>query len=237
MAVLIPAEHYNAVLRGGIGGGLMGLGFGLGATIILHRRWPFFQHLTLPFKTFFVTSSGTAAAIINADRYSRAYEAARHGINDFEDATQRAIAEAQARLSAWEKAKNWGREYRYPIVTASWAASMAISLGIVSRDKYLTTAQKLVQARMYAQGLTLLVLVATAAFEVSDAHSKDEGVDTIKIVDPNDPEHKRIIEKKVHHETYAGEDLWKGAFLTLIRPDSEANHLRYGGSGGETPGS
>jgi hypothetical protein len=30
------------------------------------------------------------------------------------------------------------------------------------------------------------------------------------VVDPNDPEHKRLIEKKIHKEEYEGQDLWKG---------------------------
>ena len=32
----------------------------------------------------------------------------------------------------------------------------------------------------------------------------------MKVLDPNDPEHKHLIEKKVHKERYAGEDQWRG---------------------------
>jgi len=199
--------HYNAVLRGGFIGGGLGLAVGLGGAVILNKRWPFFKHLTLPLKTFFVTSSATFGAIVHADTYSRKFEKQRHGYDDISDATQRAMAEARANMSSWERAKDWGREYRYPIVTGSWAASMAASLAMVSRNKYLTTSQKLVQARMYAQGLTLLVLVATAAFEVSDSRDKEN--EKIKVVDPSDPKHQRIIEKTVHHEQYPGEDMWR----------------------------
>jgi len=86
---------------------------------------------------------------------------------------------------------------------------MAIALGLVGRNPYLTTSQKLVQARVYAQGLTLAVLVATAAFEIGDAKKGEGKWETIKVLDPNDPEHKHLIEKKIHHESYAGEDLWR----------------------------
>jgi len=199
--------HYNAVVRGGLIGGSVGLAAGIGGAIILNKRWTFFNHLTLPLKAFFITSSSTFGAIVHADTYSRNFERQRHGYDDITDATQRAMLEARANMSAWEKAKDFGREYRYPIVTTSWAASMAASLGIVSRNRYLTTAQKLVQARMYAQGLTLLVLVATAAFEVSDSRNKHEK--TIKVLDPNDPTHHHLIEKTIHKEAYAGEDMWR----------------------------
>ena len=30
------------------------------------------------------------------------------------------------------------------------------------------------------------------------------------VVDPDDPEHKHLIEKKIHKEEYEGQDLWKG---------------------------
>ena len=87
---------------------------------------------------------------------------------------------------------------------------MAIALGIVGRSPYLSTQQKLVQARVYAQGLTVAVLVATAAFEIGDRNKGEGKYETIQIVDPNDPEHKHLIEKKVHKEEYVGEDQWKG---------------------------
>ncbi len=94
---------------------------------------------------------------------------------------------------------------------------MGISLGLVGQNPYLSTSQKIVQARVYAQGLTLAVLVATAAFEIGD-RSKDEGRwETVKVVDPDDPTHKHLIDKKVHHERYAGEDQWRGMFsLSLL---------------------
>lgn len=85
---------------------------------------------------------------------------------------------------------------------------MGVSLGLVSRDKFLSRAQKLVQARVYAQGLTLLVLVATAAFEVSDAKSGQGRWETIRVRDQTTGE---MVEKRIelHKEQYEGEDLWK----------------------------
>lgn len=87
---------------------------------------------------------------------------------------------------------------------------MAIALGLVGRSPHLTGAQKLVQARVYAQGLTLAVLVASFAIETNDATQGKGRWETVKILDPNDPTHKHIIEKKIHHERYAGEDQWRG---------------------------
>lgn len=45
---------------------------------------------------------------------------------------------------------------------------MVGSFILVGRNPYLTGKQKIVQARVYAQGLTLAVIVSLAAFEISD---------------------------------------------------------------------
>jgi hypothetical protein len=120
------------------------------------------------------------------------------------------MALARENESTFDKFKQWGRDNRYPIVTASWIGSMGVALQLVRNNPYLSKAQKLVQARVYAQGLTLAVLVVTALFEVGDANKGRGRWETVMVIDPNDPEHKHMIEKKIHHEMYPGEDLWKG---------------------------
>ena len=85
---------------------------------------------------------------------------------------------------------------------------MATALGLVGRNPYLTGQQKLVQARVYAQGLTVAVVIISLAFETNDSSRGAGRWETVKILDPNDPTHKHVIEKKIHHERYAGEDQW-----------------------------
>jgi len=202
-------EHYSAVLKGGITGGLLGLAVGTAAVYGASRRFHGFRQLTLPMKSFLATSSGTFAAIISADRASRKFEWDRDPSRKYKDKASLALEEAEAAQSTFDRVKEWGRVNRYPIVGASWVASMGAALAIVGRDKYLTGAQKLVQARVYAQGLTLAVLIITAIFETNDASQGKGHWETVKVLDPNDPEHKHMIEKKVHLESYAGEDLWR----------------------------
>ena len=52
--------------------------------------------------------------------------------------------------------------------------------------------------------------MAPADFQIGDGPRGEGRWETIKIIDPNDPEHKHLIEKKVHHERYEGEDQWRG---------------------------
>jgi hypothetical protein len=220
MKILTKEEeqaHYNATVRGGIYGGVIGLAVGGLAVVGAHHRFHTFRQLTLPMKTFLVTSSGTFSAIINADRYSRKFELARDPSRQYRDRSSLDQAALRENETTTKKLLDWGRENRYPIVTASWVASMGIALGLVGRNPYLSKAQKLVQARVYAQGLTLAVLIATAAFEVGDASKGKGRWETIKIIDPNDPEHKHMIEKRIHHEAYEGEDLWRDMVATEER--------------------
>ncbi|KAK6329874.1 hypothetical protein TWF718_003303 [Orbilia javanica] len=220
MKILTKEEedaHYAATVKGGLKGGAYGLGIGLASAFLLNHRYPFFRNLTLPLKAFFVSSSATFALIVAAENSSRQFEINRLKANiTYQDRTAAILAANRANMSQQERFMDWGRENRYKIVGASWVASMAGSLALVYRDRYLTRAQKLVQARVYAQGLTLLVLLASAAFEISDARSGKRR-DIIMVPDPADPTGQRMIEKKVHHEQYEGQDLW----MDMVKGEEE----------------
>ncbi|KAI1404851.1 hypothetical protein F4819DRAFT_445767 [Hypoxylon fuscum] len=201
--------HYNQVLRGGLIGGSLGVGVGVVGVLAASRRYPAFRSLTIPFRSFLVTSTGTFGAIVTAERYSNEFHRRNNPMNFYVDEAQRTQELIRQAESPWDRFTAYGRENRYSIVFASWVAAMALALGIVGRNRYLTTSQKLVQARVYAQGLTLAVLVASAVFETADAKSGTGRWETIKVLDPDDPEHKHLIEKRVHKEEYEGQDLWK----------------------------
>lgn len=215
------AAHYRQVLLGGTVGGLAGLAVGFAGVYGATRRYHAFRSLTLPLKAFLVSSSGTFAAIIAADRSSRAFESAQISENRYRDQSSRLREEAAKQQTASQRAAAWARENRYPIVGASWVASIVGSFAMVGRNPYLTGPQKLVQARVYAQGLTLAVLVASAVFEIQDQKRGAGRWETVKILDPNDPEHKHIIEKRIHHERYQGEDLWRDMVETEERKMKE----------------
>ncbi|RYO82285.1 hypothetical protein DL766_000662 [Monosporascus sp. MC13-8B] len=201
--------HYSAVLRGGFIGGSLGLGVGLLGVVAAQRRYPAFRSLTLPFRSFLVTSAGTFGAIVNAERHSNAFHLANNPMNFYKDEARQAREALEAQRTELERLRDWGRTNRYSIVFGSWLASMGLALWVVGRNRFLTTSQKLVQARVYAQGLTLAVLVATAALETADAKRGTGRWETVMVLDPNDPEHKHLIEKKVHKEEYEGQDLWR----------------------------
>ena len=154
-------------------------------------------------------------AIIAADRASRSFENERQPERiQHPDGQSQLRAQIEEGKPFWQRAKDWGNDNRYTIVFGSWVASMGVSFALVHRNPYLTSAQKLVQARVYAQGLTLGVLLASLAMETNDARKKQGRWETVKVLDPSDPQHKRLIEKRVHHERYPGEDQWMGELHT-----------------------
>ncbi|GAP84301.1 putative mitochondrial hypoxia responsive domain-containing protein [Rosellinia necatrix] len=201
--------HYSAVLKGGLIGGTLGLGAGLVGVLAAGRRYAGVRSLTLPFRAFLVTSVGTFGAIVNAERHSNAFHLANNPMNFYRDQASRDADLLRAQERPAQRFRQWGEANRYSIVFGSWVASMGIALGIVSRNRYLSTSQKLVQARVYAQALTLAVLVVSAAFETADARQGKGRWETIMVLDPDDPEHKHMIEKRIHKEEYQGQDLWR----------------------------
>ena len=212
MKILTKEEeeaHYAAVVKGGLIGGTIGIGVGVGGVLFASRRYAAFRGLTIPFRTFLVTSAGTFGAIINADRWSMAFQKEQNPMNFYQDETQRVQQITRENQSAYERFMEYGKENRYSIVFISWLASMGLAFALVSRSP-MNTANKVVQARVYAQGLTLAVLIISAVFEMNDAKSGSGRWQTVMVIDPDDPEHKHLIEKRIHKEEYEGQDLWKG---------------------------
>ncbi|KAL2756726.1 hypothetical protein ACRALDRAFT_1069480 [Sodiomyces alcalophilus JCM 7366] len=201
--------HYDAVVKAGIKGGIVGLAGGLGAAWLAQRRFAAFRGLTLQFRAFLVSSVATGGSIIAADHASIAFSRERDPTSKFRGENQRALDALREQESLADRLMELGRRNRYTIVFGSWIASMAVAFALVSRQPYMSGAQKLVQARVYAQGLTVAVLVVTALFEMSDAKKGEGRWETVMVVDPDDPEHKKLIEKKIHKEDYQGQDLWK----------------------------
>jgi hypothetical protein len=92
---------------------------------------------------------------------------------DDEAAHERAKWEA---LSTGQRLADWAARHEYSIIMGSWALSMAAAASIISRNQYQTIPQKAVQVRMWAQGLTIGVLIAAGAL----THSRRQ--DAAKLV-------------------------------------------------------
>ncbi|KLJ05520.1 hypothetical protein EMPG_10994 [Blastomyces silverae] len=197
------AAHYGAVLRGGTFGTVVGLVGGTAALLAASKRVPTIKNLTLPMKAFLVTSSGTFLGIIAADHSSRSFEASQHHEHVFlGEREARLRKEELASMSATDRMWEFVRKEKYKIMTVSWAASMVAAWAMVSRNPTLTKGQKIVQARVYAQGLTLAVMCGTAAMEISDQRRGRGLLDKMK-------EKQAQTKQAKQKERYQGEELWK----------------------------
>lgn len=203
------AAHYNATVQGGLVGGTAGLAIGVAAVWLGSRRFPVVNGLTLPMKAFLSTSSATFVSIIAADRASRRFEEARDPQRQYKDRAAQAREAAISQETSMQRSLSYLRNNRFSFIVGGWAVSMAGSFYLINRSPYLTGSQKLVQARVVAQGVTIALILASAALEIGDARKGQGRWETVRIIDPDDPEHKRVLEKRVHRESYEGEDLWR----------------------------
>ncbi|KAF7589508.1 hypothetical protein BBP40_004215 [Aspergillus hancockii] len=199
--------HYGAVLKGGTIGTVLGLIGGYAGVLAASKRYHTIRNLTLPMKAFLVTSSGTFVGIIAADSSSRNFEAERNASRQwYENREQRLREESMQGMSFVDRSLAWARKEKYKIVSATWVASMIGSFVLVGRNPYLSGQQKIVQARVYAQGLTLAVLVASAAFEISD-QKKGKGILKAKLEEEG--KKAQVQEEPVKKEGEGEGDLWK----------------------------
>ena len=160
-------------------------------------------------KSFLVTSSGTFVGIIAADHASRSYEAERNQtVQWYENREQRLRDQELSSLSFVDRTVAWAKREKYKIVGVTWMASMIGSFALVGRNPYLSGQQKLVQARVYAQGLTLAVLVASAGFEIAD-QKKGKGIlDAKKKAEAAEKGQKAAEVAQPEKHDQSG-DLWK----------------------------
>ncbi|CAM0143013.1 Replication factor C, subunit RFC4 [Umbelopsis sp. WA50703] len=156
---------------GGVKGAAFGLGLGLISTVVAQRRSPNFQALTTPLKSAMIGSATVAGYLFGSEREAVKYENREYGYLDEEELRKLAHQEGDERLSAKDGIIHYLNQNRWSIIAGSWVVSMAGALTYSFSNKYLSTQQKLVQARMYAQAVTIAVLMASASLSV---YAKDD---------------------------------------------------------------
>ncbi|KAI8364773.1 uncharacterized protein BYT42DRAFT_506189 [Radiomyces spectabilis] len=113
-------------------------------------------------------SGGTAGYLFAADRATTEFENRELGYADEEmlSAIERSRSIPDENLSKTDKALRYLNDNRWSVIGGSWALSMVGALGYSFSNKYLSKQQKLVQARMYAQAVTIAVLMASAGLSM-----------------------------------------------------------------------
>ncbi|KAK9495418.1 hypothetical protein V1508DRAFT_409770 [Lipomyces doorenjongii] len=179
-------------------GATAGAGLGLGFNYLAKLRFPVvYKSVTFRVATFMIPFIGMSR--VGADRELSHAIYKERGVYQ----RQNEAATEFSKLSTSEKVTAFASKNRLSIIFGAWLASLGVSGYIVSRDKFMTTAQKIVQARMYAQGLTLALVVATA---ITTLTSKDEPE---YLPDPNDKHHRLIHNPHANHHRNQVDEHWK----------------------------
>ncbi|PWN52341.1 hypothetical protein IE53DRAFT_385208 [Violaceomyces palustris] len=156
--------QYNAALSAAFKGSTTGFAVAGPAAYIMHRQWPAFRALTLPIKAFFVVSASIATGVIAADKAGIAFDQDHYTDRGAAVSRRyRTVEEKEwAELPARDRILTWTKDNKFGVVAGSWVTSMLGTFAYINTQP-LSFAQKLVQARVWAQGLTLISLVSMAA--------------------------------------------------------------------------
>ncbi|KAG8804531.1 hypothetical protein FRC17_005948 [Serendipita sp. 399] len=120
----------------------------------------------------------SATTVIWAERAGMAYDRRRYSLQHEEEAKQKQVVvrekqEAEMK-SSFETFKQVVNEHKYSVILGSWATTMGIAWTIINRDKYMTFSQKIVQVRMWAQGVTIAMILATAVASQAERRAVKE---------------------------------------------------------------
>jgi len=187
-------EYTHAIAIGGLKGAAVGGVVSLGIFGYARRYIPNVQRYGAFARTFFLMAPPVLIGITAMEGASRKFEANKYGYITEETKN----AQATQGLSTKDKVVYYASANKYKFIMAGWAGSLAGSFWLINRDKLMSKSQKIVQARMYAQGLTVLILLATMALSATspDEQKKLENK-------KSSLEWEKIIEKEIAREDAA----------------------------------
>ncbi|KAH9918178.1 uncharacterized protein BXZ73DRAFT_80645 [Epithele typhae] len=186
-----------------------GLAAALPASYLLYRRFPYYRALQPSLKALGVILVAVPACVITAERASQAFERAQwHDRGKTELDTIKAREAARwGNMSAAQKAGDFVKRHEYGVIVGSWAAAMAGTLTYIMRDKIQTVPQKVVQARMWAQGLTIGIIIAAGVLTHSQRAKRfEEEIRDGHLVRhlPEDHSWKDILEEEERERAASG---------------------------------
>lgn len=149
-------------LKGAAGGAVLsGLIFTVGK-----RRFPGLGKLPTAFRTALTIAPPTFGASVCGELSSMNFDKQVYGQDP--KARERLLSEAKRWNSLTYVAKSVDvlSTHKYKIIVGAWVASMWGCWHLVDRDPIMTKTQKLVQARVYAQFLTVGLLLGTIGLSV-----------------------------------------------------------------------
>ncbi|KAN0097597.1 hypothetical protein V8E55_002043 [Tylopilus felleus] len=158
-------EHRAATIRGALEGGLIATGLAFPTFYLLNRRSSYYRSLPFPIKLIGGAIIVAPLVTIQAEKRSLEFEN-QHWTELGKSHLERREHEEHERwaaLSRKDKVAEWAAKHQLSVIMGSWATAIAVAGGTIMRDPLLTMPQKVVQVRLWAQGLTIGVVIAAAA--------------------------------------------------------------------------
>jgi hypothetical protein len=185
--------HIAHITSEGIKGLFVGSVVSVGLfTYLKTRHASKFRSFNASIKTCIITMPTIAMGAFYADQGSWEFDKQMHSSHYTEGKLLEEYKEWN-NLSFGNKLFTSVNNNKYPIIFTSWLASLYGSWTFVNRDKIMTTAQKAVQARMYAQGITIFLLLGTLLLAM-----KEDEINKLKPAPI--PEWKQVIMRKEEEE-------------------------------------
>ncbi|KIY44973.1 hypothetical protein FISHEDRAFT_50288, partial [Fistulina hepatica ATCC 64428] len=179
--------HEDATLRGAIEGSVVGAALAGLAHFALPRRFPAYRNLPGHLKALGAMFILVPCFAIQSERRGLQFDREHWSGQSASllEEKQRQEELRWAHLSMTQKFKEYCADHTYSIIVSGWAGSLALAGGILWRDKYMTKAQKarplsdrshppVVQARMWAQGLAIGMLIVAGAISASSRSAAKE---------------------------------------------------------------
>lgn len=168
-------EAASATAWGGAKGAAIGISLAAPIMYFASRRFPTIRAIPPVQKSFLMLVATLGAGMTNAELTYEAYLKSQWS-GRTADILRKEEAEEETGLHALSmkgRALHWAKDNRFGIIGMSWVSAMAISGGLIfARNRHVPFSQKIVQVRMYAQGVTIAVLLASAG--LAAIHLEDE---------------------------------------------------------------
>ncbi|KAI0068673.1 mitochondrion protein [Artomyces pyxidatus] len=170
-------EHQHAVAVGGAKGLFAGLAAALPASYIANQRWHYYRTLPPSLKALGVVVVALPSFVISAETSGRRFEEQKwHDTGKQELETVRSRADARwESMTVTQKVLDVTARHQFSVIAGCWALGIAGAFGAIMRNPYQSLSQKVVQARMWSQGMTIGIVVAAAAISRSQNYRRDLG--------------------------------------------------------------
>lgn len=167
-------EHFNTVLKEGAKGCLIGAGVAAALVYSVKRRYPAaYANYNASIKAAMWAMPTISLGAFFADDGSWKFDEQMHR-SEYIEKVEKEKQERWEKLSTADKIFTSVNDNKYYYVAGGWVFSIWGSWHYINKDKYLSVTQKAVQARVYAQAVTVLLLLGTLLMLMHDQTLKKD---------------------------------------------------------------